>query len=154
MSDEEVTQEMVDQELHDCARYGELEDLKMMVDSDDTGMVNFNVVDDNGNSALHKAAANNHVEMMKYLVEHKSTYVLNSNKVGPLTWAVINKHIEAVKYLLDTFPENIDVLEKPEVGLSVLSTAYDVEAEDVRSSLNQVYYHMLPHLTITSLYRS
>lgn len=132
MSDEEVvTQEMVDEELHACARYGELDDLKAMVASDDTGMVNFNAVDAQGNSALHKAAANDHMDMLKYLVENKANYILNNNRVGPITWAIINKQLNATKYLLDTFSDQIDVLDKPDVGLSALSTAYDVDASEV-----------------------
>ena len=68
MSEEYIpTQQEVDEELHECARYGELDTLKEMKESDDTNMLNFNACDSQGNTALHKAAANNHVDVLQYV---------------------------------------------------------------------------------------
>ena len=74
MSDDIPTQQEVDDEVHECARYGEIDTLEEMFATDDTNMININVVDEEGNCVLHKAAANGHVDMLKYLVEHKATY--------------------------------------------------------------------------------
>jgi ankyrin repeat protein len=113
-----------------------MDDLRMMCEGDDTGpMVNYNVTDATGSSALHKAAANGHVDIMKYLVEHGAVFIENQAGAGPLTWAVLNKQVEAVKYLLATFSAQIDVLKKPEAGMSPLSTAYDSDCQEVRSPI-------------------
>jgi len=134
MSEEEaVTQTQVDEELHACARYGELDDLRLMCEGDDTGpMVNYNHLDAAGSTALHKAAANGHVDIMKYLVSRGAKYIENNIGAGPLMWAVLNKQTEAVAYLLEQFTTQIDVLKKPETGMSLLSTAYDTDNQDVR----------------------
>ena len=131
MSDDIPTQQEVDDEVHECARYGEIDTLEEMFATDDTNMININVVDEEGNCVLHKAAANGHVDMLKYLVEHKATYQLNKNNAGALTWAALNKQKDAVVYLLEAFHDEVDILLRPITGLSPLSTAYHVEAADI-----------------------
>lgn len=129
------TQQEVDEELHECARFGELDVLQEMVATDDTNMLNWNALDETGNCALHKAAANNHVEMLQYLKKMGCKYIMNQNNIGPITWAILNKHLEATVFFLDEYAEDIDVLLKPEFGLSPLSTAYDVEAPQIVEAL-------------------
>ncbi len=126
------TKAEVDEELHACARFGEIDDLKVMVEGEDTKpLFDVNALDASKNSALHKAAANGHLDMLKYLVSLKADYMLNENGIGPLSWAILNKHTEVVRYLLTTFDTKIDVLAKPKVGRSILSESYDSEVPEV-----------------------
>ncbi len=53
----------INAEILECARYGESEDLKVLLEHN--GDVNF--ADEGGNTALHKAAANGEVECIKVL---------------------------------------------------------------------------------------
>ena len=134
MSDEyEIpTQQEVDDALFDCARFGDLDDLKEMKSTDDTNMLNFSAVDAQGSNAFHMAAANGHITMLQYLKENGTTYVKNNSGHCPLTWAIINKQTATVKWLLENFSDSIDVLFKPEHGpFSPLSQAQDVEAHDI-----------------------
>lgn len=124
-------QEVLD-ELHACARFGEIDDLKMMVEGDDTGpLFDVNGKDDSGNTAVHKAAANGHVDMLKYLLELKADYALNDNGIGPLSWAVLNNQKDAVKFLIDNYSSKINVVAKPTLGKSIVSLAHDCEDQEV-----------------------
>jgi ankyrin repeat protein len=134
MSDDFYTQEELNDELHECARHGELDILKEMKADDDTNMLDFNALDAQGNSALHKAAANGHVDMLIFLKEMGTKYSRNLSGKDPLTWAIINKHLATVQYLILTYPE-IDILFKPEHGLSPLSTAHDIGEPDIIEAL-------------------
>ena len=130
-----LTQEEIDEELHECARHGDLDILQEMKEQDDTNMLNFNALDGQGNSALHKAAANGHIPMLTYLKEMGTEYSRNTAGRDPLTWAILNKQLEAVQWLLSNYSDHVDVLFQPEFGLSPLSTAHDMEAVDIIEAL-------------------
>lgn len=87
------------------ARAGELDDLKetkvspeMYVEKDDTGK-----------TALHMASANNHLDIVKYIVEQLATLdnkvelVNTKNEEGntPLHWAALNGNLEVVEVLVN-----------------------------------------------------
>ena len=134
MSNEEeyMTQQEVDEELHECARHGELDLLKEMKESDDTNMLNFNVLDAAGNCVIHKAAANGHIDMLDYLKANGAKYFRNHAGLDPLIWAIRNKETAAVKWLIANYSGDIDVLFKPnEFAMSALSTAHDVGEVDI-----------------------
>jgi ankyrin repeat protein len=81
----------------DAARYGDLEDLKSMPSSLSRSFDSFS-----GNSALHYAAANGHLEVVDYLLSiDADANARNSSGNTPLHWASINGRIEVVQKLLD-----------------------------------------------------
>ncbi|CAM0142198.1 ankyrin repeat-containing protein [Umbelopsis sp. WA50703] len=97
------TADTVDDILY-CARYGELEELTN---------ANFPTsyllaADESGNTALHMACANGHLEVVKYLVEKIASlddaakYINYQNEQGnaALHWAALNGHLEIVKLLV------------------------------------------------------
>lgn len=56
-------------ELLQCARYDEKEDMEAFLKLPE---VKVNFQNEDGNTALHMAAANNHVEILKSLIGHKA----------------------------------------------------------------------------------
>lgn len=52
-------------------------------------------------SALHLASNNNHIELMKYLLEKGCDIEKMSIYGKPINWAVGSRHIEATKFLLE-----------------------------------------------------
>ncbi|KAI8365832.1 ankyrin repeat-containing domain protein [Choanephora cucurbitarum] len=89
------------------SRAGELDDLKELKASPEL----FVEKDDTGKTAIHMASANNHVEIVKYILEQFSTLddkkkaelVNTKNNEGntPLHWAALNGHLEVVKLLVE-----------------------------------------------------
>ncbi|EPZ34614.1 ankyrin [Rozella allomycis CSF55] len=82
----------------ECARFNELEEMKAMY-------VNpIEAKDNRGNTALHMAAANGHIEIIKYLLELNSTKQFldaqNDNLNTALHWATLNGHVDVVSRLL------------------------------------------------------
>eukprot|EP01135_Chromosphaera_perkinsii_P002744 Nk52_evm112s226 gene=Nk52_evmTU112s226 len=82
------------------ARYGDTEDvlnaLKNGHPVDDQ--------DDNGNTALHMAAANGHYDLVKQLLENGFKGMINKqNEYGnsALHWATVNNHMSVAKLLLE-----------------------------------------------------
>ncbi|RCH88716.1 hypothetical protein CU097_003816 [Rhizopus azygosporus] len=97
-------QELLDDIIY-FARAGELEDLKqckaepnMLVEKDETGK-----------TALHMASANNHLDIVKYIIEQISSLqekkklinVQNEEGNTPLHWAALNGHYEVVEALVN-----------------------------------------------------
>ena len=58
-----------------------------------------NIKDFRGNTALHMACANGHIEMVKYLINtlHVDINIKNSSNNTPLGWAALNGQKEIVK---------------------------------------------------------
>eukprot|EP00729_Bicosta_minor_P017468 gene17468-23692_t len=106
-------------ELLECARYGETDDLKLLLSEG----VSPNHAGGGGNTPLHMASANGFLECVRALIERKATYVNNDNGNSPLHWAVLNKHLEVTKLLMASYPE-IDVLAKNGFGKSALTEAF------------------------------
>ncbi|GBG35052.1 Ankyrin repeat protein, putative [Hondaea fermentalgiana] len=107
----------------ECSRYDELENLrllwKMVPDMDP------NVTDEDGNTALHMASANNHGEVVKFLlVEKGATFGKNKAGNSPLHWALENKQEKAVAALLE-HGKDIDVLDQNAQKKSSVTLAMD-----------------------------
>ncbi len=114
----EWTKEEMDQEILECARYGEDEDLNVFLSAG----ADVNFVDSNGNTAMHKAAANGNVNCMKVLKSFGANYVVNNEGNFPAHWAAQNGKLAALQFLVDNY--DVDMLAKNSVGRSILTEAF------------------------------
>ena len=107
----------------ECARFGELKDLKEAMKEADKSF-DVNIKDFRGNTALHMACANGHIEMVKYLINtlHVDINIKNSSNNTPLGWAALNGQKEIVKILL---ANNADYENKNSQGKTPSEIAYD-----------------------------
>ncbi|KAJ3124526.1 hypothetical protein HK098_001074 [Nowakowskiella sp. JEL0407] len=97
-----------------CARYGELEEMKELINNylqsiGETSPSNatlrdlFTRKDSDLNTALHMAAANGHVDILKYLIPYLTPGDIGiGNQEGStaLHWAAVNGQVKAVEMLL------------------------------------------------------
>jgi len=136
MADAELTPEGVAEDVHYCARFGELDDLKMVVEAEDTGpLFNPDAVDENGNTALHKAAANGHLEVCKYLVSKGASYIRNKSGACPVNWAIVNRQHACAKYLAQAFTSALDVTQQSLGNKSLLTLALEMSDIDLQTML-------------------
>ncbi|KAJ1969610.1 ankyrin repeat-containing protein [Dimargaris xerosporica] len=126
-------------ELVECARYGEFDEMRTAVDTLLATHANVFpnasalLVQPNqaGNTALHMAAANGHLEIMQYLLDRlPPTGVNGTNQEGntALHWASITGNIDAVQLLLN---RNADPLLKNAQGRTPMSEAQQLGKESV-----------------------
>ena len=102
-------------EFVDCARYGELDDMKAMIAEykEQQGLSELSSATlrdlysrkapPSSSTALHMASANNHVAVISYLLEHltpDSVNLQNDDGATSLHWACVNGHKDAVALLL------------------------------------------------------
>ena len=80
----EMTPEDEGRELLECARYGEDDDLKALLDKG----VPAGFADDQGTTALHRAAANGHLACVELLAAGGCPHAPNASGNTPLHWAV------------------------------------------------------------------
>eukprot|EP00038_Savillea_parva_P013687 m.9060 g.9060 ORF g.9060 m.9060 type:complete len:464 (+) comp2590_c0_seq2:119-1510(+) len=114
-----LTPEEASLEAIDCARYGEHADLERMIEA----RADVNYRGSGGNTALHMACANGHMECVSLLLKHGARHVGNDSGNTPLHWAVLNKSLEVVRELCTSAPD-LDVLAKNSFGKSALTDAY------------------------------
>lgn len=114
-------------EFIECARYGELEDVESYVA--DGADVNFK--GHGGSTALHKAAANGHVEVVRFLASKGAKLLTNESASTPLHWAAMNGQGDTVKLLLELYDDSVDVLAKNSFGRSAMTEALSRGHEDV-----------------------
>ncbi|CAM9698112.1 unnamed protein product, partial [Discosporangium mesarthrocarpum] len=122
-------------DLLDCSRYGELEDVKALLDSG----INPDYQDPHGNTALHLSCANGHANVVRVLLEKGAKPLPNSTGNRPIHWAIQNRHEECAKVLLQMRPNptQLNVLDKNNFGKSALSDAFNTgDAELVKLILN------------------
>eukprot|EP00937_MAST-01D_sp_MAST-1D-sp2_P008267 g8267.t1 len=132
------------EEMHACARYGEDDDIVTLRVLLHAGTP-VDHVDTLGSTALHKACANGHVEIVRALIEGGASHFANASGNTPLHWAVQNGHLDVVKSLLDASkpPADggvglaVDVLARNGFGKSVLSEGFGGQNEDVTALLLQ-----------------
>lgn len=93
------------QEFFEAARYGELDDLKLMCNHDRLRqLIDFRNLSEaeSGNSPLMLACANGHMDCVQFLVEGVLVDVSHKNLAGntALHWSALNGHAECVEYLI------------------------------------------------------
>ena len=117
----------------ECARYGELQDLKEAM-KDATKDFNVNLVDFGGNTALHLASANGFIEVVKYLVNelHCDINAKNKSLSTPLSWAAFNGQKKVVEFLLE---KGADFDTKNINGKKPSELAYDCGYYDISDIL-------------------
>jgi ankyrin repeat protein len=106
-------------EVLECARYGEEEDLLALLNAG----ADVNYVDDSGNTALHRAAANGEVGCLKILKSFNAIYKENGSGNSPIHWAAQNAKVEALNFLIENY--EVDVLAQNKAGRSALTEAFD-----------------------------
>jgi len=90
--------------------------------------------DSNGNTPLHFAAANGHLEIVRLLCDHGAD-VEARNKWGmrPLHWAAYHGHISIVKELIEV--KNVEINARDTGGRTALSLARQLDNDDIAASL-------------------
>ncbi|KAJ1439784.1 putative methyltransferase-domain-containing protein [Ochromonadaceae sp. CCMP2298] len=112
-------------EVLECARYGEDEDLRALLKAG----ASVDHLDESRSSAMHKAAANGEVACLKVLHEFGAQYVKNNTGNSPAHWAAQNGKAEALKFLIESY-KDIDVLDKNDLGRSVLTEAFQSKSTE------------------------
>ena len=117
----------------ECARFGELSDLKEAM-KDATKEFNVNLVDFGGNTALHLASANGFIDVVKYLVNdlHCDINPKNKSQSTPLSWAAFNGQKAVVEFLLE---KGADFDTKNVNGKKPSELAYDSGFYDISDIL-------------------
>ncbi|KAG0166836.1 hypothetical protein DFQ28_006848 [Apophysomyces sp. BC1034] len=98
-----ANQELLDDVIY-CARYGELEDLQTSKPAAEYYVTG----DETGNTALHMASANNHKDIVIWILDQLKSLtdvpsrvdVQNEQGNTPLHWAALNGHSEIVELLV------------------------------------------------------
>jgi ankyrin repeat protein/predicted nicotinamide N-methyase len=124
-----LTQSEAQSELIECARYGELDAVRALIEKWSPKLPDFvNSLDDNGTTALHKAGSNGHDSTVQLLLYHKAKYLNNKSKNTPLHWAAGNGHENIVNMILNhDFGFELDVLQKNDFGRSILTEGFASE---------------------------
>jgi len=117
------------EEVIACARYGELDDLKLLLEAKS----DINHQDANGSNALHMACGNGHLDIVQYLCSQKAKWTKNAGGNTPLHWCALNKHIPVAEYLLRTEPycSLIDVFTTNAAGKSAVTLAFENSCSDL-----------------------
>jgi ankyrin repeat protein len=113
-------------EVLECARYGETDDLRALLDAG----ADANFRDAGGNTALHRAAGNGHTDAASLLIQRGALFVPNANGNTPLHWAALNGHAAIVTMLLERF-EDCDALAMNAFGKSALTDAINGGHDDI-----------------------
>jgi predicted nicotinamide N-methyase len=122
-----LTEEDARAELIDCARYGELDAVRALLEVWSPKVNSFiDSVDENGSSALHKSSASGHEQTVQLLLFNQAKFFANtSGRNNPLHWAAANGNENVVEMLLrHEFQEQIDVLQKNDGGRSALTEGF------------------------------
>uniref|UniRef100_M4BPT1 MYND-type domain-containing protein n=1 Tax=Hyaloperonospora arabidopsidis (strain Emoy2) TaxID=559515 RepID=M4BPT1_HYAAE len=125
------------EEVLNCARFGDDEELKTILDSVDNdardALLNF-VQPETLNTPLHMACANGHVDCVRELLKHGARHLPNANGNLPLHWAVQNTHREIVKLLVDGV-QDLDVLSRNNFGRGCVTEAFQCDDPEILTML-------------------
>jgi len=133
MADGVSKMQMAENDLLECSRFGELDNLKKLWSL--APELNVNAVDGSGNSALHMACGNGHLKVAKFLVGEKGARQ-QRNQAGslPIHWALQNKHNDVIRFLLNEVPD-VDVTERNHDGKTCITMAYASEDTEILQSV-------------------
>ncbi|KAI8903101.1 ankyrin repeat-containing domain protein [Gorgonomyces haynaldii] len=126
-------------EIWECCRYGELEELKELVEPLEDKRTMLLSKNTTGQTPIHMASANGHVEILEYL----GTFLLpgdvnvqNEEGNTPLHWAALNGHASCVKKLLELGGSAVI---KNGTGKSSITIAMEREHEEAFKLLAESY---------------
>ena len=118
-----------------CARYGELSEVRSAVEKYGNVIGGPSTRDDNGNTALHFAAANGHVPVVAFLIGRcGAKCVTNGSGNTPLHWAVLNKQKNVVDILCRSV-DDVDVLQQNDNGKGAVTLAFGAGVTEVTKIL-------------------
>ncbi|KAF9167664.1 hypothetical protein DFQ26_003628 [Actinomortierella ambigua] len=121
------------EELIECARYGELEEIQAVVQADgEKAKKLLSRQGEYGKTPLHMAAANGHLDMVNYLLEIITPGAVNTqNEQGntALHWAATNGHAKVVEVLVTKGKANYKI--KNAAGHTAMYEAEIHEREQV-----------------------
>jgi ankyrin repeat protein len=118
------------EDMIDCAQFGETDDLRTLLAMG----CDVNYKDAGGNTALHKAAANGHIDAAVILLEAGAKHVANESGNSPLHWACMNGQKGMVQLLLEKFSD-LDVYAKNSFGRSPFTEAIGHGHEEIARQL-------------------
>lgn len=110
-------------------RYGELDTVRILLRKYPSIVDHTNK--DTGNSGLHMAAANGHLEVAKLLLSFNHGFEKNLSGNTPLHFAAINSQQEIVKFFTTQSHFKIDVLDQNAFGRSALTEGFTSQNEGV-----------------------
>ncbi|CAG8500343.1 10955_t:CDS:2 [Diversispora eburnea] len=121
-----LTENVID-DIVESARYGELEELQSIINSNPITLLF--AKDKYGNTPLHMASANGHVEKFKSL-EQKDDVINTQNESGntPLHWSALNGHEKVVKFLITN---GADIKIKNQAGKTAIYEAQQNNHEKI-----------------------
>lgn len=135
----DMTADERNDELLECARYGEDELMMLLI-----GMgADVNHSDEGGSTAVHKAAANGQVECLQILIKAGAIHKANGQGNYPIHWAAQNGQADALKLLLDSYPD-ADVLAQNGNGISTLTEAFNSNKQGI-----VIVYNIIIHILIS-----
>ncbi|KAJ1481207.1 hypothetical protein T484DRAFT_1954781 [Baffinella frigidus] len=110
-------------EMLECARYDELEDMCAILDE---GVVPIDYQNAGLNTVLHYAAANGMAHIASAALDRGAASMPNSSGNTPLHWALQNKHVEVAKLIVSR-GKGVDVLTQNAFGKSCVTEAFSLE---------------------------
>ena len=122
-----MSQEEMNDEVLECARYGESDDLRALLQAG----ASVNHRDAGGNTAVHKASANGEVSCLQVLKDFGAEYSANTEGNLPTHWAAQNAKVDALRFLIETYGDKVDVLAQNRFGRSSLTEAFQSQNESV-----------------------
>lgn len=114
--------------LESC-RHGELDIVRILLRRF-SSIVNHSHPD-TGNTGLHMAAANGHIQVANVLLNFGHEFLKNNSGNSPLHFAAINSQAEMVELLTTQKFHQVDVLEQNEFGRSALTEGFSSQNEGV-----------------------
>lgn len=125
----ELTEQEAKEEWLESCRFGEIDILRILLRRFPS------IIDhkhsDTGNTGLHMAAANGHVEVAKMLLVFNHGFAKNKSGNSPLHFAAINSQAEMTEFLTTQKYHTVDVLEKNSFGRSALTEGFSSENDGV-----------------------